>query len=238
MALLAGVMASCNFTEEIYLKDDGSGSIELTFDGSELMEFSGDAMGEAAEKKIDTVYYFADFLEEKKDSIAALPAEEQEQLSQLEPYRMQMNADPDSMKLFFTLARDFNDLAQVEDSFNAFQRAGAIDGNQGNAGAPAGDALPESTEVSYGFANGVFRRSSVITDSLLHQQRLDSLESGAMMLSGSTYTLRIHFPRRVKSANTDEATLSMDGKTLIRQVEFLDYLRDPAILDLEVVLEP
>ncbi len=238
MALLAGVMASCNFTEEIYLNEDGSGSVELQFDGSELMEFSGEAMGEAAEKKLDTVYYFSDFLEEKKDSIATLSAEEQQQLQQLEPYRMRMNADPDSMKLLFTLARDFDDLDQVEDSFNAFQRAGAIDGNQANAGPSAGDALPESTEVSYGFNSGVFRRSSVITDSVLHQQRLDSLESGAMILSGSTYTLRIHFPRRVKSASTDQATLSMDGKTLIREVEFLEYLRDPTVLDLEVELEP
>ena len=231
-------MASCNFTEEIYLNEDGSGSIALQFDGSELMEFSGDAMGETAEKKLDTIYYFADFLEEKKDSIAALPAEEQEQLRQLEPYRMVMNADPDSLKLLFTLARDFTDLDQVEDSFNAFQRAGAIDGNQGSAGPSPADALPESTEVSYGFSNGIFRRRSVIIDSVLHQQRLDSLESGAMILSGSTYTLRIHFPKRVRSANTDQATLSMDGKTLIRQVEFLEYLRDPAVLDLEVELEP
>jgi hypothetical protein len=58
-----------------------------------------------------------------------------------------------------------------------------------------------------------------------------------MFLGGSTYTLKVHFPRRVRSASSQEATLSVDGKTLIREVDFLEYLRNPALLDLEVELE-
>jgi len=231
---LVGLLASCNFTEEIYLNENGSGSITLNFDGSELMSMTGDslAMEEAA---MDSVIYFSDLLREKKDSIATLPAEEQERLRLLEPYRMHMKSDPASGEMFFNLSRDFNDIGEVEDAFNAFQSTGVLDDRE--AGKPESPKFGESTSVSYRFDSRTFSRHSVITDQVLHQQRLDSLESASMFLGGSTYTLKVHFPRRVRSSSAQEATLSMDGKTLIREVDFLEYLRNPAVLDLEVELE-
>ncbi len=231
---LVGLLASCNFTEEIHLNEDGSGSIALNFDGSELMSMAGDSLA-MEESAMDSVIYFADVLREKKDSIATLPPEEQKRLRMLEPYRMHMRSDPGSGEMFFNLSRDFRNIGEVEDAFNAFQSTGVLENqDSGKADSPQ---FGESTSVSYGFAANRFTRRSVITDSVLHQQRLDSLEGSSMFLGGSTYTLKVHFPRRVKSASSQEATLSVDGKTLIREVEFLDYLRNPAILDLEVELE-
>ncbi|MBC2837710.1 hypothetical protein [Robiginitalea sp. SC105] len=235
LGLLAGV-AACNLTEEIYLKSDGSGSIALQFDGSEMMDMA-EGLADSTSQKMDSVIYFSDILREKKDSIATLPADEQERLRNLEPYRMRMQSDPDAGEMLFTLERDFTDLSEVEDSFNAFQRAGTLDPDDESASMPGAPEIYESTQVSYALKDGIFRRKSVITDSVLHQRRLDSLEQSAMFLSGSTYTLKIHFPSRVKSSSAQNATLSMDGKTLIHEVGFMDYLRDPGVLDLEVELE-
>ena len=231
---LVGLLASCNFTEEIYLNENGSGSIALNFDGSEVMSMAGDSLA-SQEKPMDSVIYFADVLREKKDSIATLPAEEQERLRKLEPYRMHMKSDPAAGQLFFELSRDFGNIGEVEDAFNAFQSTGVLENqDSGQAGSPQ---FGESTSVSYSFAANTFTRRSVITDSVLHQQRLDSLEGASMFLGGSTYTLKVHFPRQVRSASSQEATLSVDGKTLIREVDFLEYLRNPALLDIEVELE-
>ena len=58
-----------------------------------------------------------------------------------------------------------------------------------------------------------------------------------MFLSGSTYTLKYHFPRKVKSTTAEEATFSADGKTLIYEVSFLEMMKDPKLLDIEVELE-
>lgn len=230
---LAGLLASCHFTEEIYLNDNGSGSISLNFDGSELMSLTGDSLA-MEESAMDSVVYFADILRENKDSIATLPVAEQERLRMLEPYRMHMKSDPASREMFFNLSRDFQNIGEVEDTFNALQKTGLMDNeDSGQKGTPE---FGESTSLAYRFDSGTFSRRSVITDSVLHRQRLDSLEGG-MFLEGSTYTLKIHFPRRVRSASSGEATLSLDGKTLIREVEFFEYLRNPAILDLEVELE-
>ena len=231
---LVGLLTSCNFTEEIYLSENGSGSISLNFDGSELMSMAGDSLA-TEEKAMDSVIYFADLLREKKDSIATLPAKEQERLRMLEPYRMHMKSDPAAREMFFNLSRDFKNIGEVEDAFSAFQSTGVLDSKDSTQADTPG--FGESTSVSYRFESGTFSRRSVITDSVLHQQRLDSLDNGNMFLAGSTYTLKIHFPRRVRSASSEEATLSVDGKTLIREVEFVEYLRNPAILDLEVKLE-
>ena len=74
-------------------------------------------------------------------------------------------------------------------------------------------------------------------DQELFQQQLDSLEGAEMFLSGSTYTLKYHFPKKIKSTTGEEATFSQDGKTLIYEVNFLDLMKNPSVLDLEVELE-
>ncbi|MGS0526518.1 hypothetical protein ACU8V7_16380 [Zobellia nedashkovskayae] len=72
----------------------------------------------------------------------------------------------------------------------------------------------EATQVDYTFKNGKFERKATITDTELFQKSIDSLETAEMFLSSSTYTFKYHFPRRVKSTNVEEATFSMDGKTI------------------------
>ncbi len=46
---------------------------------------AGDELAKTDEKPIDSIISFKDFLEQKKDSIAQLPEEEQEKLKKLEP---------------------------------------------------------------------------------------------------------------------------------------------------------
>ena len=59
---------SCNFTEEMTIKEDGSGRLSINFDGSELMGMAGDEiMKNNKEKPIDSLISFKDMLEEKKE---------------------------------------------------------------------------------------------------------------------------------------------------------------------------
>lgn len=237
LLLLMAVVSSCNFTEEIFIESDGSGSMSLRFDGSEMMGFTDGAMDSIPEAATDSVIYFKDLLEEKKDSIATLSKAEQARLERLRPYRMHIQSNPEAETLFFTLERDFNRVSEIGDAFAAFQDASALEGDsKPNANGMSGEFRP-ATEVSFAFRKGRFSRKAVIVDSARHRQQLDSLEGAGMFLSGSTYTLKIHFPKEIKSANVQDATLSMDRKTIIREVEFLDYMKDPHLLDLEVELE-
>ncbi|MGX1931063.1 hypothetical protein [Flagellimonas sp. 2504JD4-2] len=234
-AIMVALTSSCNFTEEITLQEDGSGKLSINFDGSELMEMAGDEMKKSNEKPVDSLISFKDLLEDKKDSIATLSPEEQAKLKKLEPFSMHMIMNPDEKLMKFDLFSEFKNVNEVNDAFNAFQGANIL-GSQ-KEGTPPAPMESSASEVSYSFDNNSFTRKATILDQELFQQQIDSLQGAEMFLSGSTYTLKYHFPRKVKSTSAEEATFSVDGKTLIYEVKFLDLMKDPSLLDLEVQLE-
>lgn len=236
MLPVLGMMTSCAFSEEINLNDDGSGNITLNFDGSAFMEMAGDMSDGPQEQAVDTVIYFADILEEGRDSISQLPLEDQQKLMHLAPYRMHMKTDPENKEMIMGLARDFNRIEEIEDALKAFQRTGMLEDKK-DVDKPKTPDFGETTKVSYGFTSGRFFRKSEITDPVLHQQRLDSMGQGASFFEGSAYLLKINFPRPIANVTGDGNEISPDGKTLIKQVGFMEYIKDPSVLDVEVTLE-
>lgn len=230
------LLSACNFTEEIYLKDNGSGKISISFDGSEMMDMAGEEMIKGEEKVIDSVISFKSFLEEKKDSIATLSIEEQAKLKKLEPFNLHMVMNPETKVMKFDMYSEFDHIAEVGDAFNAFQDASSFGPGPKNQAPPAGMGN-QSTKVDYSFKSNTFKRTARIIDSVLQQQSLDSLAGAEMFLSSSTYKLKYHFPRRVKSSSAEAATFSADGKTLFYEVSFLSYMKNPDTLNIEVELE-
>ncbi|MBD0852543.1 hypothetical protein [Maribacter arenosus] len=236
LLLVVALVASCNFTEEIYLNDDGSGKLSINFDGSEMMDMAGDEMMKSGEKAIDSVISFKAFLEEKKDSIATLSAAEQAKLKKLEPFKLHMVMNPETKEMKFDMFSEFKNITEVSDAFNTFQEASSIGPGGNNQATPAGMGN-QSTEVEYSFTANTFKRTAKIIDSLLQQQSVDSLAGAEMFLSGSMYKLKYHFPRRVKSSSIEAATYSADGKTLFYEIDFLSYMKNPDTLNIEVELE-
>ncbi|MDF0717975.1 hypothetical protein PY092_17560 [Muricauda sp. 334s03] len=236
IAAIIFLAASCNFTEEIHLEEDGSGKLSINFDGSEMMDMAGDELSKTNEEPIDSIISFKDFLEEKKDSIAQLPKEEQEKLKKLEPFNMRMVMNPEEKTMMFDLFSEFKNVTEVNDAFATFQDASSMGPN---ANPQQGQMKPtaQPTEVNYTFRKNKFTRTAKIVDQELLEQQLDSLQGAEMFLSGSTYTLKYHFPKKIKSTTAEAATFSQDGKTLIYEVNFLDLMKDPSVLDLEVELE-
>ncbi|NKI31849.1 hypothetical protein [Croceivirga thetidis] len=237
--LTIGLITACNFTEELFIEDDGSGRINIHFDGNELMAGIASMSPDSTQKEevVDTTLVFKDLLEEKKDSIALLSPEEQEKLKKLEPFTMKMVMDSKEQKMQFDLFSEFKNVSEVNNAFNAFQDASSV-GPQPGGSAPSQQGPPSMpTEVIYGFDGNTFSRSTKIFDETLFAQSVDSLQSAEMFLSGSTYTFKYHFPRRVKSTNAEGATFSMDGKTMIYEVNFLQMMKDPESINIEVELE-
>ena len=56
-------------------------------------------------------------------------------------------------------------------------------------------------------------------------------------MSGMTYKLKYTFPRKIKKSSVEDATYSLDGKTIEMERSFIDYIKNPDIMDLEVELE-
>lgn len=236
-ALVAIFTCSCNFTEEIHIKEDGSGKLSINFDGSELMQMAGDEMAQTNEKPVDSIISFKELLEEKRDSIAELTPEEQAKLKRLEHFNLHMVMNPEEKIMKFDLFSEFKNVNEVNDAFNTFKEAGMMNAGKAQQQPAPMAGSDQATEVNYTFRGNTFSRKAKIVDEELFQQSLDSLAGAEMFLSGSTYTIKYHFPKRVKSTNLEEATFSADGKTLIYEMPFLDLMKDPTALDLQVELE-
>ena len=237
--LLAGLITACNFTEELFIEEDGSGRINIHFDGNEVMAGLASMESDSLQKeeKMDSTLVFRDLLREKADSIAQLPIEEQEKLKKLEPFSMRIIMDSKAEKLQFDLFSDFKEVSEVNDAFSAFQDASSM-GPQPNGAQQNQSGTPSlPTQVNYLFDGNSFSRKTAILDKELFSQSLDSLQGAEMFLSGSTYTFKYHFPRKVKAVNVEGATFSLDGKTMTYAVDFLQMMKDPASIDIQVELE-
>ncbi|MEX0995507.1 MAG: hypothetical protein WDZ45_00500 [Flavobacteriaceae bacterium] len=239
MTLCSLIFISCEFTETLVLNADGSGEMKVQMDASAMvaMMSSMGAEEETAktEDKIDTTFYFKDILAEKKDSISTLPMEQQERLKKLEAYGVHVEMDTETEKLLYDVFINFKSINEADNLFEALNQVN----NTGVNTTSESEETPtqESVKVKYSFENNVFKRDAYIADVELHKTEMDSLKEMEMMLGGTLYKLNYTFPSKIKSISQEDATMSEDQKTLYYQVEYLEYLKNPDIMDLEVVLE-
>lgn len=236
-------LTSCQFSENIYLNEDGSGRMEFSFDASEIMQMAGQKMNEnPREKDMDSTFTFKEIFDERRDSIANLPQEEQEKLKAIEKFSVHMLISEKDKKFNMGIFTDFKSTNELQDMFTALNTVSNL---QGKDAAKINDpnnpfsalAKGGNSNLSYSFKNGVFKRQVAVVDKELQQQLIDSLGQAAMMFATSKYKLNYHFPRRVKSVSNDKAMFSADGKTVIIEYGLMDYLTNPEVMNLEIVLE-
>ncbi len=241
MYALIGLFAmSCNFTESMTIEPDGSGKITVDFDGSSLMDMMGDEMKEnGEEQKMDSIFDFAYLLEERKDSIAQLSQEKQDKLKRLENFKMRIQMDTEAKAMKLSMFSNFKNVNELSDMMSTFEDANSMQDLGGksmaNEDSPMGGS--KGTDVSYKFENNKFSRTTEIINPALFEKSKDSLKQMEMFMSESTYTLKYTFPKKIRKVSAENALFSQDGKTFTLEVSFLEMMKDPKILDLEVELE-
>lgn len=232
------LLTSCQFTETMVLQEDGTGEMRLSLDLSEIMAMSGEFGKDSTMVKKDTIISFKDILEERKDSIATLPKAEQERLMTMENYNIQIQMDPEVNNMVMDVFVNFKNVNEANDLMKSFEMTeGMIPGQSANKSSEDQKKDDDVIAVRYNFENGTFTRDAYIKDEALYKQQLDSMQQAESFMSGIRYRLKYTFPRRIKSTSVDDATFSLDGKTVELERGFLEYFKNPDVLDLEVVLE-
>ncbi|MDO7174007.1 hypothetical protein [Mariniflexile sp. AS56] len=234
------VFTSCQFSENIYINADGSGKMEFSFDGSQLMQMAGDKISESQEKAMDSTFSFKELFDTMRDSISNLSKEEQQKLKRLEAFNMHMVMDPKTSQMKFDMFTDFKKVSELQDMFKAMKSFGDIKGKEQakSANNPfsslGGDG---STELDYKYDGKTFKRTARIVDKEAYKQVTDSIGQMAMMFGSSKYKLNYHFPKRIKSVSNPTAMFSSDRKSFTIEFGFMDYITNPEALNLEVILE-
>ena len=239
MFVSAIAFTSCQITENIYLQEDGSGQIVYDIDASELMALAGDQLGEMGKKNIDSTMTFKQLFEEKKDSIAKMPLEEQQRLKKFEDVsmHMQMNAAQKVFKI--SLLNNFKKAAELQDMMQAMKVMKSLDNKAAQADNPLGSMMDSgaNTDLKYSFDGKTFRRSLKITDPKLNEKSKDSTGMVKMTFSGSKYILKYHFPKKVKSVSNPNALFSDDRRTITIPYSLVDYMEQPETMSFEVILD-
>ncbi len=239
LAVLSIVLISCQFMETMVLSEDGSGTMSVEVNMNEMMAFGAMQMTDSVPVKLDTLIYVKQFLEEKKDSIAKLSEEEQLKIKKLENYNIHVKMDTEASEMIYNISTSFKKVSEANDILNGLEQASNFmpDSNQNSGETKKEESIPEIIGVNYTFENSIFKRDAYIKNKKRHQQEVDSLQQGEAFLGGAGYTLNYTFPRPIKKVSDPAATFSNDKKTLSLRKSFIDYFKNPDILDLEVELE-
>ena len=238
LAVLAVLTTSCQFTETMVMNADGSGTMSMELNLNEMMAFGGMSETEEAVVKVDTIIYMKDFLEEKRDSISKLSQGEQQKLKKLENYNVHINMDSEEKIMKYDISIDFKNVNQANDIMNALEQVENIGpSSKMDASETKKEETPDIIGVNYFFEKNTFKRDAFIKDKIVHQQQVDSLKQTEAFFAGSLYTLNYTFPKKIKRASNPNAVYSNNKKTIVIRTQFIDYFKDPDLLDLEVELE-
>lgn len=236
--VLVAVVSSCQLTETMVMNADGSGTMSIELDLSEMMMFSGMSDEETDETKTDTIIRMRDYLVEMKDSISNLSEAEQQKLKELENYIMHIKIDSEEQIMKYDISINFKHVSESNEILNALEQFENLSPSiEKDASEVKKEESQDIIGVAYSFENNIFRRDAYIKDEKLHRQQVDSLKATEAFFASSQYTLNYTFPKRIKKASNPNAAFSNDKKTIIIGTKFIDYFKDPDLLDLEVVLE-
>lgn len=234
-------LTGCQITENIYLQEDGSGKITYDIDASELMALAGDKLRETGKDNIDSTMTFKQLFDEKKVSIAKMTAEDQQKLKKFEDVTMRMKMSAEQQAFNISLLKDFKNVFELQDMTEAMKAMQSLD--KKNMVSDPSNPLAAmmgpggNTELKYAYDGKVFRRTLRIIDPKIQAQAKDTTGMMRMMFAGSTYTIKYHFPKKVKSVSNPDALFSADRKTVTIPYPLAVYLEQPDKMSFEVVLD-
>jgi len=230
-------LTSCVFTEELTISNDGSGTYAFKMDMSEMLESVKDMSNKDSVKEpevLDTIVFFKDILEEKKDSISKLSKEEKILLNGLEDLKLHMQVDEENGIMLMDFVMDFKNISELKDMQNKIAKAQAL-----SDGKEQDNSLKSKADVEYSFDDKTFRRSVIMKD--LSEEKLQeverSIQQSSSFLEGTMYRVIYHFESEIDNVSFKGAVISDDQKTMKIEVPLDSVMKNPKWLDFEVKLK-
>lgn len=226
--------ASCQITETITIKPDGSGTIEVfqLRDENSYMQLGRPYSD--SEKFTDTIFVFQDYITKYAATFAKFNKLDQALFLEHANVKMHIKVDPVQMENFNIISSDFQKTEEIPNLYESLSLANSLKENY--------PVSKESFKIKYTFDGFTFKRNLVIVDQQKFDKDKKMLEERKKMYAkyklAQSYNLKYHFPREIKSVSNQKAVISSDKKTMTLEFQLSDCLQNPEITNLEVVLEP
>lgn len=250
--------SSCTVKESIVFNEDCSGNFLVSYDMATVMSQMKDAFSEgedatnSKEKKpskvIDTLMVFSDIMENYKDSVAALPEEKRMALEVVKDMYMKMKMDEDSGIFDFGVGLQFKSIDDLKGIQKKIEKAKTLNSQNSQVdaikeGSPLGKFLANNeNNVVYNLTNTGFSRVTNITKEASSEAfELDeNNEEDKQFLEyfeNAFYIVEYTFPKAIKSTSVEKAQLSEDKKTVTYKFNWIEFLNNPKLLDINIEFE-
>ncbi|SHH03422.1 hypothetical protein [Winogradskyella jejuensis] len=246
-------LTSCDVTETIVFNQDGSGEFISTFDMGEMMAqmkaMGGDTENKEKGKVMDTTMIFADMMETYKDSIAALPEDKQATFEAIKDMYMTMKMDEDSGEMNMGIGMKFKSIEDLKGIQEKIKKAQSINQQADQVDmmknqSPLGALEGGNNKVDYNMTAKGFSRKTTVAEkteeqidelnSLLSEEVDEMSKEFLKYFEASKYTVKLVFPKKVKSVSVEGAEISNGGKTVTYVASWMDYIKNPELLDVDV----
>ncbi|MEN2400781.1 hypothetical protein GKZ90_0013425 [Flavobacterium sp. MC2016-06] len=230
------ILISCQITETIHLNADGSGNIEVINlrDENSYMQLAGENYSKE-EKFQDTTYVFQEYIKKYNETFLKYTLEEQKLFLKYSNVKVHLKKSSFEKEFRDVFTLDFTKISDVPDLFKTENYADDIKYNY------ALTAERHYYKIGYTFDGTVFKRLVVVTNEAQLQKTKEDFKNRdpkyASLKLTQLYTLKYHFPRKIKSVSNEKAILSPDKKALTIEFQITDCLLNPESTNLEVILE-
>jgi hypothetical protein len=236
LLLLTIFATSCQFSETIYIDNDGSGTIQTTSlrdEQSYLKLVLGNYNNEDIFK--DTTYVVKDFISKYSETFDRISDADKAIFMKYKDVQVHVKNSSYEKEFRTTILQKFASINEVVDLYKTTEYVSDIRNNY------ALSAEEHYYKVNYLFDGKVFNRKVIITDEAELKKQIamiDTLKTKYGKLDIlQQYRLEYHFPKRIKSISNPNASIEADHKSLILNFLISDCLQNPESTNLEVILE-
>jgi len=255
LLILAFFVTSCTVTESIIFKENGSGQFMATYEMGDAMKIFSNAMGgkdsdkKKSGKVMDTTMVFADIMEMYKDSVAALPENKRLAMEAVKDMFMTMRIDESKEEMNFGVGLNFNSIDDLKDIQEKIKKAQSLNAQNDQiemmkSGSPLGKFMGDNDDkVTYSMTENSFSRLTTLpenydetgVEALFDESNPEDKEF-MTHFENAYYTVKLTFPRPIKSVSVKDTELSEDRKTVTYKKNWLDYIKNPLLLDVNIEL--
>lgn len=239
---VAILLVSCQITERAYIQENGSIKYETEMNFSEMMgmmmpQETKDSLRQIGQFPIDSVMTFSDL--EKMDtklSSEKVGEHEKDFLKVMDKMKVRMVMNDNEGKISFGVEE------KDVKSFNAYMKEIKAAGEKlAKEDKKAADNLAESGMLNFmefKYDGKYFQRiASNQTTKMLDEMNDSTAASTRQMLGMFQYKLEYHFPKKIKKSNIENATYSLDGKTMTVDVPMVDLMENPEKYNFKIEFE-
>jgi len=233
-AVLALGFAGClDITENVDVRDDGSGQLTMDIDMSQMIDILQTYMGkdELAQKgmsKMDTTILLKDVI----DTSAALSEDKK---AILRPGRVHIKIDMDAKIFTVHSMFPFTSLPNLQKLYTLMNDGtlsnaklfGSLGGEAGGGGSP--DMSQFNSVFDFSCKDGLLEKklNKEKFDALKNDPQLAQMKQASQMGMEINYTTTLSLPRPIKSTGNPLAKLSDDKKTVTMKFNLVDVFDHP-----------